>query len=63
MSSSDSDGMPQPAAPEHVSCVICQKELPSGLALTAEGEDYRLWFCGSECYVQWQREAPQKDTD
>lgn len=61
MNSSDTNDATQPAAPEQVSCAICQKELPSKLALTAEGEEYRLWFCSSECYVQWQRDKPAQD--
>lgn len=38
-----------------VSCVICTKEIPQSAAITREGSDYIRYFCGPNCYQQWQQ--------
>lgn len=60
MSTTNGDGGVPGAAPDTVSCAVCETELPSELAIAYEGEDYRLWFCSSECRAQWQREQPER---
>ena len=60
MNTTNRDGGVEPAAPEIVSCKVCETELPSESAVAFEAEDYRLWFCSNECYAQWQRGQPEK---
>lgn len=43
-----------------VSCEICLKEIPVSKATSAEGADYFLYFCGTECFAQW--EEQEKNT-
>lgn len=53
-----------PAEPELIDCEICLKEIPEAAAMTEEGKDYVLHFCGLECYAAWkqkQGKAPEKD--
>jgi YHS domain-containing protein len=40
--------------PNLVSCSICHREVPHAETLSAEGQDYFLYFCGTDCYEQWQ---------
>lgn len=47
--------------PEKVSCRICHREIPRSDAIKDEGDDYILWFCGFDCYHQWQQEPGEKD--
>ncbi|GAB6042216.1 DUF3330 domain-containing protein [Endothiovibrio diazotrophicus] len=35
-----------------VRCEVCLKEVPASGA-SAEGRDYVLYFCGTDCYQQW----------
>ena len=37
-----------------LACHICMKEIPSDVAHTAEGQEYVHYFCGVDCYRQWQ---------
>jgi hypothetical protein len=46
-----------------VNCDQCSKEIARAEAMTPEGRDYALFFCGFECYQQWdQRPDPPQDT-
>ncbi|HOI45913.1 MAG TPA: DUF3330 domain-containing protein [Candidatus Aminicenantes bacterium] len=49
---------------EKISCHVCRKEIPRAAALHAEGRDYVLHFCNTECLDYWKREEaaekPQK---
>jgi hypothetical protein len=40
-----------------VACEICLREIPRDLAHSQEGVEYVHYFCGSDCYAQWQEEA------
>lgn len=40
--------------PNLVSCNICHREVPHAESLGVEGQDYLLYFCGPDCYGQWQ---------
>ena len=42
-----------PAEVELLPCAVCQKEIPKSVALSAEDQDYVLYFCGLECYESW----------
>lgn len=51
-----------PAEPDLIDCKLCFKEIPESVAMTEEGEDYVMHFCGLECYSAW-KEKSHKDTD
>lgn len=40
-----------------VSCDACLAEIPSDVALSAEGPDYVHYFCGLDCLGQWQEKV------
>jgi len=39
------------------SCYTCLKQVPKSAANTFEGEDYIRYFCGHECYAEWQKQT------
>ncbi|HEE9764846.1 DUF3330 domain-containing protein (plasmid) [Stutzerimonas stutzeri] len=39
------------------SCCECCQEIPLDAALTVEGSEYVLHFCGLECYERFQARA------
>jgi hypothetical protein len=45
----------RPREPEHLLCDTCMKEIPYTVALTNEGPDYILHFCGLECLGKWEQ--------
>lgn len=42
--------------PEMVECAVCKKLVPSSEAISPEGHEYVLYFCGGECHAEWERE-------
>jgi len=48
---------PRTSVPEKVNCEICLKEIPPSEANSAEAQDYLLYFCGLECYAEWQKRS------
>lgn len=42
-----------PLPQEQVSCEICLKEIPLSEAKNEEASDYVIYFCGLDCYEQW----------
>lgn len=36
-------------------CYTCLKLVPKSAAMSFEGEDYIKFFCGQDCYVEWQK--------
>ncbi|ARG97551.1 DUF3330 domain-containing protein [Legionella micdadei] len=40
---------------ETESCYACLKLIPKSAAMSSEGEDYIKYFCGQECYAEWQK--------
>ena len=36
-----------------VMCHVCGREVPRSAARTAEGRDYRYFFCGGGCEQRW----------
>jgi hypothetical protein len=44
-----------------VACEICLKEIPRSVALSQEGSDYVLYFCGDNCFVEWQKDRAETD--
>jgi hypothetical protein len=47
--------------PEMVACKICMKEIPVTEAKSSEAQEYAMYFCGLDCYEQWQ--SGQKEED
>ncbi|MFO1433084.1 MAG: DUF3330 domain-containing protein [Candidatus Competibacteraceae bacterium] len=45
----------RPIEPPKVQCHTCSKEIPPDADEHREGDDYTLWFCGTECYEQWRK--------
>ncbi|MCF6354688.1 MAG: DUF3330 domain-containing protein [Candidatus Polarisedimenticolaceae bacterium] len=39
-----------------IPCKICLKEIPQSIARTEEGDDYVLYFCGADCFDQWEHQ-------
>ena len=39
-----------------VNCEVCLKEIPSSEAASAEGVDYFVYFCGTECFAKWEEQ-------
>lgn len=37
-----------------VKCEVCLKEIPKSGAQSAEARDYVAYFCGLECYDEWE---------
>ncbi|SCZ50020.1 DUF3330 domain-containing protein [Thiohalomonas denitrificans] len=50
-----------PEEPEHVSCHVCLKEIPSSSGHTAEGVDYIYHFCGVECLEEWKQKEKRDE--
>lgn len=42
---------------EFESCCGCLKLVPKSAANSFEGKDYIRYFCGKDCYVQWQKQT------
>jgi hypothetical protein len=47
-------------APETIACEVCLKEIPRSVAHCPEGAEYVYYFCGADCYQQWQAEQGEK---
>jgi hypothetical protein len=45
---------------EQVSCDECRKVIPKGTALTIEGWEVVLHFCGTGCLKDWKRKKGNK---
>ena len=53
-----------PQEPEHVSCDICMKEVPTDEANSFEAVDYVVHFCGLECFEKWkQKKQSEKNNN
>ncbi len=48
---------------ELVACEICCKEVPLTAAKTPEAVDYVAYFCGLECYAQWNSQRGKRQDD
>jgi hypothetical protein len=47
-----------------VQCEVCLKEVPRSEANSAEAQEYVMYFCGVDCYDQWQKgEEAEADTE
>lgn len=38
---------------DQVRCGYCEEWLPADEAVSPEGDDYALFFCGTECHAAW----------
>lgn len=46
-----------------IKCEICLKEVPKSECKCAEAKDYVLYFCGLDCYEQWQEGEEKKEKE
>ncbi len=46
----------QDAEKDEVRCNYCGEWLPGDEAISPEGDEYVLYFCGLECHAQWEAE-------
>lgn len=46
---------------ERVACEVCLKEIPRSEATVAEAADYVAYFCGLDCYDEWQAKGKAQD--
>lgn len=44
-----------------VACSVCMKEIPVSEANSVEARGYVAYFCGLDCYQQWQQQ--QRDEE
>lgn len=42
---------------EKISCTSCMKDIPRSAAKSSEASGYILYFCGVDCYNEWNRQA------
>jgi hypothetical protein len=42
-----------------VHCGECMKEVPRSEAISREGTDYTLFFCGLDCFERWRKSHPE----
>lgn len=47
---------------ELVKCEVCLKEVPQSAAQNAEAREYVAYFCGPECYEEWEAELMKERT-
>jgi len=52
----------KPTDLELVKCEVCLKEIPKSEAQNAEAVDYVAYFCGLECYGEWEAERVKERT-
>jgi len=43
-----------------IACHVCEKEIPKAAAVHAEGEEYVLHFCNTECLGYWEEEKKRR---
>lgn len=46
-----------PLPEEKISCASCMKDIPRSAAKSSEASGYTLYFCGTDCYSEWNRQA------
>ena len=42
---------------EHITCQVCQEEIPLSEAVVPEAADYVAYFCSIDCYAAWRERA------
>jgi len=52
----------KPTDLELVKCEVCLREIPKSDAQSAEARDYVAYFCGLECYEEWEAEEMKERT-
>ncbi len=53
----------RPSNVETIQCDVCMKEIPACEARSAEVHDYVMYFCGLDCYDQWQKQTSEQPGD
>lgn len=46
-----------PREEERTACASCMKDIPLSAAKSSEASGYTLYFCGTDCYSEWNRQA------
>jgi hypothetical protein len=46
--------------PRKVECAVCKKLIPPSQAISPEALDYVLYFCGRQCYAEWERDRAEE---
>lgn len=44
-------------------CEVCLKEIPASAADNEEVDEYFYYFCGSDCYSEWQKQNKKETED
>ncbi len=47
---------------DQVPCEFCLKDVPKSEAQSVEAWDYTAYFCGLECYEEWEAEQIRERT-
>lgn len=50
----------EPTLPETLECAVCKKLIPPSEAISPEGDEYVLYFCGGTCHAEWERERAEQ---
>jgi hypothetical protein len=56
----EGENMEYPAKPhdeEKVACASCMKDIPLSAAISSEAAGYTVYFCGTDCFSEWNRQA------
>jgi hypothetical protein len=54
------DNQPRGTLPGTVECALCKKLIPPSEAVSTEGHEYVLYFCGADCHVEWERQRAEQ---
>ena len=47
----------KPRNEKQVACASCMKDIPLSAATSSEAAGYTVYFCGAECFSEWNRQA------
>jgi L-lactate utilization protein LutB len=56
----DRDKTEKAAALPMIRCGECMNEVPRSEAISREGSDYTLYFCGLGCFDRWRKTHPEE---
>jgi hypothetical protein len=54
------DNQPRGSLPGTVECSLCKKLIPPSEAVTVEGHEYVLYFCGADCHAEWESQRAEQ---
>ncbi len=53
---------PEAVNADLVECEVCLKQIPKSGAQSTEVRDRLVYFCGPECYEEWEDEQSEEHT-